>query len=132
MERNIVGGKIKSLCTDKNISFTELANRSGLTDKQIELIIESDTIPSLSALMKIARALGVRLGTFLDDNDEIGPVINRKADSKQAVTFSSQLSDTNSHLDFFSLAASKTGRNMEPFIIDIKPSLTVEPILSTH
>jgi quercetin dioxygenase-like cupin family protein len=83
-------------------------------------------------LIKIARALGVRLGTFLDDADELGPVIQRQAEVKKAATFSSQLSTANSHLDFFSLAASKTGRHMEPFLIDIKPSAVHDPILSSH
>lgn len=132
MSKHIVGEKISTLCADKNISREELAQRSGLTAEQIELIEQSDTVPSLSPLIKIARALGVRLGTFLDDSDELGPVINRNNNGQQAATFSSQLSNANSHLDFYSLAASKTGRHMEPFLIDIKPSLTLEPILSSH
>ena len=132
MSKHIVSEKISTLCADKNISREELAQRSGLTVAQIELIEQSDTVPSLSPLIKIARALGVRLGTFLDDSDELGPVINRNYKGQQAATFSSQLSNANSHLDFYSLAASKTGRHMEPFLIDIKPSLTLEPILSSH
>ena len=132
MKKNIVGEKISTLCTDKNISIEELADRSALSVDQIELIENSDTIPSLSPLIKIARALGVRLGTFLDDSEELGPVVHRQSDSTEPATFSSQLSSANSHLDFFSLAARKTGRHMEPFLIDIKPSSTNEPILSSH
>jgi len=132
MNKNSVGAKIKFLCDDKNISIDQLAERSGLTVEQIELIENSDTVPSLSPLIKIARAIGVRLGTFLDDSDELGPVIHRQTESQQPATFSSQLSSANSHLDFFSLAASKTGRHMEPFLIDIKPSPSHQPILSSH
>ena len=132
MEKISVGEKISTLCVDKNISKEELAQRSGLSVEQIDLIENSNSIPSLSVLIKIARALGVRLGTFLDDSDELGPVINRQSDNEKSVTFSSQLSNANSHLDFFSLASSKSGRHMEPFIIDIKPSPTNEPILSSH
>ena len=132
MQKNIIGDKISTLCADKNISKEELAERSGLTVAQIEIIENSDTVPSLSPLIKIARALGVRLGTFLDDSNELGPVIHRQAEVQQPATFSSQLSTANSHLDFFSLAARKMGRHMEPFLIDIKPSPTHEPILSSH
>jgi len=132
MKKNIVGEKIRTLCTDKNISQEELAERSGLTVDQINLIENSDTVPSLSPLIKIARALGVRLGTFLDDSEQLGPVVHRQSDMTQSATFSSQLSTSNSHLDFFSLASRKTGRHMEPFVIDIKPSATHNPILSTH
>jgi len=132
MKKNIVGEKISTLCADKNISIEELADLSGLTVAQIELIENSDKIPSLSPLIKIARGLGVRLGTFLDDSSELGPVVHRQAEAQRPATFSSQLSNANSHLDFFSLAASKSGRHMEPFLIHIKPSTTHEPILSSH
>ena len=132
MKKNIVGEKISTLCTDKSISKEELAERSGLTVAQIELVENSDIVPSLSPLIKIARALGVRLGTFLDDSNELGPVVHRHVDTQKPATFSSQLSSANSHLDFFSLAARKAGRHMEPFLIDIKASSTHEPILSSH
>jgi transcriptional regulator with XRE-family HTH domain len=132
MKKNIVAQKINTLCVDRSIPKEVLAERSGLTINQIELIENSDTVPSLSPLIKIARALGVRLGTFLDDSQELGPVVHRQSELKNSATFSSQLSTANSHLDFFSLAASKTGRHMEPFLIDIKPSVLYEPILSSH
>ena len=132
MKKNNVGEKISTICADKNISKEELAECSGLSVAQLDLIIHSDTVPCLSPLIKIARALGVRLGTFLDDSPELGPAIHRQAEANEQATFSSQLSTANPHLDFFSLAARKTGRHMEPFLIDIKPSRTHEPILSSH
>lgn len=118
--------------TAKNTSIDELAERSGLNVSQINLIFQSEVVPSLAPLIKIARGLGVRLGTFLDDSEQMGPVVHRSSDSLKSASFSSQLSTANSHLDFFSLAGNKAGRHMEPFIIDIKPSLTQEPILSSH
>lgn len=60
----------------------ELAERSGLAVEQIERIENNVDIPSLAPLIKLARVLGVRLGTFLDDRDETGPVICRKKRSK--------------------------------------------------
>jgi len=132
MAQNIVGKKIVTLCTDKNISLEELTERSGLTQMQIDKVINSSRIPSLGSLIKIARALGVRVGTFLDDNEELGPIIHRSTEIQQSVSFSSQLSDANSHLDFYALASQKSGRHMEPFVISIKPSVEHQPILSTH
>lgn len=129
---NEVTRKIKTLCSDKNISVEELAERSGLTVEQIHLMISSDKIPSLASLIKIARALGVRLGTFLDDSENLGPVVSRKADMENPAIFSSQLSANNSHMDFYSLASRKAGRAMEPFIIQIKPGAEGEMISSSH
>lgn len=78
---NIIGEKIKSLRTNQEISIQELAERAGLTVEQVSRIEENIDIPSLAPLIKIARALGVRLGTFLDDQtSEAGPVICRKGE----------------------------------------------------
>lgn len=131
---NTVSHKIKTLCADRNISKEELSERSGLTLEQITWIEVSEKIPSLSSLIKISRALGVRLGTFLDDSENIGPVVHRKAEvnQKEAATFSSQLSGVNSHMDFFSLAARKATRHMEPFLIEIHKDKDAKKVSSTH
>lgn len=132
MNKNIVSSKIKSVLTTKGMSVEQLSEQSSLSVTQIEHVLGSETIPSLAALIKIARALGVRLGTFLDDAEHLGPIVHRSKEAQKPASFSSQLSTDNSHLDFFSLAGNKSGRHMEPFIIDIKPSLSSQPILSTH
>ena len=75
-----VGSKIKGLRETKNLSLEEIAERSGLTVEQITSIENDQNLPSLGPLIKIARALGVRLGTFMDDNDALGPVVCRAAD----------------------------------------------------
>ena len=113
--------KIKNLCADKKISAEDLAAGTGLTVEQVNRILEDKRIPSLASIIKIARALGVRPGTFLDDSEAMGPVVTRHSDSSPTVTFTSHLTDNHSHMDFASLAARKAGRNMEPFLIDIKP-----------
>ena len=59
----------------------ELAQRSGLAIEQIERIENNIDLPSLAPLIKIARVLGVRLCTFLDDQDENGPVVCRKSEA---------------------------------------------------
>jgi transcriptional regulator with XRE-family HTH domain len=50
----------------------EVAERSGLSLEQIERIEDNTEFPSLAPLIKVARVLGVRLGTFLDDQVELG------------------------------------------------------------
>jgi DNA-binding Xre family transcriptional regulator len=75
MKQNIVGEKIRSVMTARNISMAELSDRTGLSDTQINFILESEVVPSLAPLIKIARGLGVRLGTFLDDSEQMGPAL---------------------------------------------------------
>ncbi len=123
--------KIKNLCAAKKISAEELAEGSGLTVPQVKRILEEERIPSLASIIKIARALGVRPGTFLDDTEAMGPVVTRHTENFPTVTFTSHLTDDHSHMDFASLAAKKAGRNMEPFLIEIRP-IKGEKSFSSH
>ena len=128
----IVGFKIKSVRESKNISIDEIAERSGLSKEQIISIESDENLPSLGPLIKIARALGVRLGTFLDDNDELGPVVCRASEREDSISFSNDSSDARKHMEYHSLAKQKAGRHMEPFIIDIQPSEEKNFKLSAH
>jgi mannose-6-phosphate isomerase-like protein (cupin superfamily) len=76
--------------------------------------------------------LGVRLGTFLDDSQDLGPVVCRKDDQPKGVSFSSETANSHNNLNFFSLAQSKVGRSMEPFLIDIDSASSSGYQLSSH
>ena len=127
-----VGEKIMSIRQSKRISIEELAERCGFTTALMTKIEENVAIPSLGHLIKVARALGVRLGTFLDDMDQLGPVLSRKGDLTQGSSLSSKNSSTHNNLDFFPLASDKSGRHMEPFIVDITPSSGSDFAQSSH
>jgi len=127
-----VGEKVRKIREFKNLSQEELAERSKLSKDLIIKIEENKDMPFLAPLIRIARTLGVRLGTFLDDASELGPVITRTGNRKQGVSFSHEKSADPSDLVFFPLASDKSGRHMEPFIIDVKPSKDNEFSLSSH
>lgn len=130
----VIGAKIKSIRESKQLSLDEVAKRSGLGIDQIERIEDNVDFPSLAPLIKIARVLGVRLGTFLDDQSELGPVICRKKDSSEenSISFSNNATVSHKHMEYHSLSQDKSGRHMEPFLIDIAPSKNADFILSTH
>ena len=134
MNRNkIVGEKIKSIREAKNISIEELSERSGLSLTQIESIEQSTSFPSLAPLIKIARVLSCRLGTFLDDNNELGPAITRKGDRNSAISFSNNTTGNHRHMEYYALSKDKSERHMEPFIIDVQSGEEGEEfILSSH
>ena len=95
----IVGEKIKAIRETKQISVEELVDRTGLAAEQIESIEANVVIPSLAPLIKIARALGVRLGTFLDDQDESGAVICRKEErTGKSISFSNNAVSARTHM----------------------------------
>ena len=135
MESNkIIGGKIRNIRESRNLTIDEVAERSGVSKDQIERIENDIEIPSLAPLIKIARVLGVRLGTFLDDQTELGPVISRSKDVKDrnAIRFTNDSRIARKHMEYYSLSQDKAGRHMEPFLIDIDPSGKTDFLLSTH
>ena len=121
------GEHIAELRKTYSISRETLSERSGIPVDLIVKIEDEGRIPDLAPLIKIARALGVRLGTLLDDHEELGPVITRAGAITASERFvtglpQKQSSAKNDHqgLHFKPLAADKNGRHMEPFIVDIE------------
>ena len=133
-QQSLVGSKIKSIRETNNLSIEEIAERSGLNTDQIIAIENNETLPSLGPLIKIARALGVRLGTFMDDNDAIGPVVCRAKEREEetSISFSNGTADARKHMEYHPMAKQKAGRHMEPFIVDIQPSEEKEFTSSAH
>jgi transcriptional regulator with XRE-family HTH domain len=128
-----IGERIREIREAKSISIAEMIERSGLDEKQVTTLEATGGIPSLAPLIKVARVLGVRLGTFLDDVDESGPVISRKEQYDKGISFSTKDTASHKHMDYYSLSSAKSGRHMEPFIIQIEPvNKGVNFVLSTH
>lgn len=132
-EENKLGMKIKQIRENHEMSVEELAAQTHCSSEVIGDIERGKLIPSLTPLIKIARALGVRLGTFLDDAPQTGPVMVKSGKSEQVIHFSGKDDHPDvSFLDFYPLASGKADRHMEPFIIDVHPHETEEYKLSSH
>lgn len=74
-----VSRRIRYYMDQREIDIYKLASLTGLDIEFLDTMLETDILPPLGPLMKIARALGVRLGTFLDDQDSKDPFIVKKA-----------------------------------------------------
>lgn len=131
--QNRIGQKMRQIRELQSLSVEDLAERSSSSVELIQALEAGELVPSLTPLLKIARALGVRLGTFLDDEEQEAPVIVRSGKSENVVRFSDNgLKAQSSILDFFSLAAGKSDRHMEPFIIDVHLPRSEKHDLSSH
>ncbi len=129
---SIVGVKIKKLREERELSVAQLAELSGLAEEQVQRIEDNIDIPSLAPLIKMARVLGVRLGTFLDGEEETGPTICRQNEEADTISFSNNALQSRKHMNYRSLAKSKSDRHMEPFVIDVEPVEGVDFTLSQH
>ena len=128
-----IGSKITTLRESLGFSQEQLAERCECATKIIAGLEQGELAPSLTPLIKITRALGVRLGTLLDDDAQVGPVITRSGENNGIARVKSlEISSDAGALDFFSLAVNKTSRHMEPFVINVKPAIECGVPLSSH
>jgi len=132
-EKNRLGKKVSQLREARELTLEELAAQSGCHPEVLKGIEAGDLIPSLTPLMQISRALGVRLGTLLDDEPHDGPVVIKTDDSRKILRFSGKdAAAAKSNLDFYALGTGKKDRHMEPFTIEVQPRETLEIPTSSH
>jgi transcriptional regulator with XRE-family HTH domain len=133
---NIVGQRIRTIREKRQMSVEDLASalpgEKAVNVRLVESLEKGDLVPSLTPLLQIARALGVRLGSFLDDQTGNAVVLTKSRDvAETSRCVGSNLGGGKAELAFQSLAANKSDRHMEPFLIDVKPHQG-EAVLSSH
>jgi transcriptional regulator with XRE-family HTH domain len=131
MKTEKVGQRIRTFMNEQKLSLEALAGRTGLETGFLSTIIEDDVYPSLGPLLKIARALDVRLGTFLDDQISRDPLVVRRADRKEELSML-RGKDKPVSLRFYSLGSGKSDRHMEPFYVELLPESEKARDLSSH
>ncbi len=131
MTSDKVGQRIQSYMAPKGMDIDRLAENTGLSVGFLKSVIEDNVYPSLGPLLKIARALDVRLGTFLDDQFSEDPLIMRQADRKSELSML-RGKDKPVDLKFYSLGKGKSDRRMEPFYVELLPGSAEEKHLSSH
>ena len=130
--RIIVGERVKALREQKKLSIDELAERSGLSADVINHIETEKTLPALAPLIKISRGLGVRLGTFLDDCEELWPVVSRAGKASAAINVVNGNTAKPEGMNYHALAQQKAGRHLEPFYIELEPDQQNNHDTSAH
>ena len=131
MSTNKLGERIKSYREKNGISLEQMAQRTGLDQQFLQAVEEQDIYPSLGPLLKISRTLGVRLGTFLDDQVTNDPLIVR-LDQRQEQLVTHRGGQTGAENVFYSLGRGKTDRHMEPFFVELLPGAPQPDKLSSH
>ena len=126
-----VGERIRAFREKQNLSLADLSERTGLDEAFLSAVETEDRYPSLGPLLKIARALGLRLGTFLDDQVSRDPLIVRLGERSQELAMH-QHGDTPASHTYHSLGRGKTDRHMEPFFLEMLPEPEEDQTLSSH
>jgi len=127
-----LGARMRKYREARGISRAQLAEHAGLTEIFLASLEDDDVYPSIGPLQKVARALGVRLGTFMDDEITRDPIISR-VDERVADLTMHKARNSRAEFVYHALGKGKSDRNMEPFYIAIMPDeKDAEHKLSSH
>ena len=116
-----VGERIKTYRERLGMSVETLAEKSGVGAAVVAAIEGGEVLPALGSLTKISRALGQRLGTFMDDLFKPDPIITRAADLESALKARGESGREVAGRSYLyqSLAIGKPDRHMDPFYIEL-------------
>lgn len=126
-----LGARVRRFRESQNMSLEQLSETTGLSEDFLNNLENHSIYPSIGPLQKIARALKVRLGTFMDDVAARDPIITRTA-SRDADLIMQQSAKRKPLYQYYTLAKGKADRNMEPFFIEVLPTPEEERKLSSH
>ncbi len=126
-----VGEKIKILREGKGLSLKDVADLTGFSTALLSQMENHLVSPSLGTIIKLARALGVKVGDFLGETQGEPFAIVRKDERKQVSRFASK-DGVKYGYSYESLGFEKKDRHMEPFIVTLEPATIKTSKTSVH
>lgn len=126
-----VGEKVRELREKAGLSLQEMAERAGYSSALLSQIENHMVSPPLGAVIKLAKALGVKVGTFFGEDPREPFAIVRRDERKHVSRFASK-EGVNYGYSYESLGFDKKDRHMEPFLIHLETPTVKSEKLSTH
>lgn len=126
-----IGEKIRELRENRGFSLQEMAARTGYSSALLSQIENHMLSPPLGALIKIARALEIKVGAFFGEEPGEPFVIVRKQERRRISRFASKEGVSYGYT-YETLGADKKDRHMEPFLVTLEPATVKSEKLSTH
>ncbi len=126
-----VGEKIKVLREQKGLQLKDVADRTGFSTALISQMENHLVSPSLGTLIKLAKALDVKVGDFFGEVHGEPYTIVRKDERKTVSRFASK-EGVKYGYSYEALGFEKKDRHMEPFIVTLEPATIKTSKTSTH
>src|SRR4030042_359865 len=120
-----VGDRVKRAREKRGLSLLDISRRTGIDVSLLSEIEEGQSAPPLGTVIKLAKALEMKMGYFIS-GDELRPfTIVRRGDRKMVSRYDSKR-DKHYGYGYESLAPYKKDRHMEPFLVTLQPATTEE------
>lgn len=123
------GDRIRRVREERGLTSKDLSSRTGIDIAVLERIESSETIPALGQLVRLGRALDMKMGYFISPGIDKLMTVVRKHERKPISRYGETKSMEYGY-SYESLAPEKADRLMEPFIVTLVPTDTEE--FSTH
>ena len=125
-----LGMRVQYFREQKGLSLEDVAQRCGLSLKELERIEDDLANPPLGVLIKLGKALDMRFGRLIANGENLPYTIVRVAERQDISRYPSSR-QTSYGYSYQSLAPRKKDRSMEPVMVTLVPTdEAVEP--STH
>jgi transcriptional regulator with XRE-family HTH domain len=125
-----IGQRVHTVRKEKGLTLEDVAQRTGLSSDQLDQIETDKVSPPLGALIRIAKALDMKLGRFISTGEVKPFTVIRKDERRVISRFTSAQGDQYGYT-YESLAPDKKDRYMEPFMVTLVPS-EAKKELSAH
>jgi transcriptional regulator with XRE-family HTH domain len=126
-----IGEKVRELREKRGLSLQDMANRTGYTSALLSQVENHLISPPLGALIKIAKSLEVKVGTFFGEEPRESYAIVRRDERKHISRYASKEGVSYGYV-YESLGFDKKDRQMEPFLVTLEPATVKSEKLSTH
>jgi quercetin dioxygenase-like cupin family protein len=125
-----MGMRVKKARESRGLSIFDIYLRTNIDVEILSQIEEGEFIPPLGTVIKLAKALDLKMGYFISGEEGKAYTIVRRYDRKVTSRYDSRKEEHYGY-GYESLAPHKTDRHMEPFLVTLEPSETEEE-RSTH
>lgn len=125
-----VGERVRAVREKKGLSLEDISRRTDIDRDTLAAIEENRIVPPLGSVIKLAKALEMKMGFFISGEEKKPYTIVRGHDRRVVSRYDSEKGKYYGY-EYQSLAPHKKDRHMEPFLVTLEPSETEEE-RSTH
>ena len=125
-----MGMRVKKARESRGLSIFDVYLRTDIDVDLLSQIEEGTVVPPLGTVIKLAKALELKVGYLISGEEAKAYTVVRRDDRKVTSRYDSGKEKRHGY-EYESLAPHKTDRTMEPFLVTLEPSETEEE-RSTH
>ncbi len=120
-----VGARVRAVRERRGLSLRDIVQRTGIDEGTLAAIEDGSIAPPLGSIIKLAKALEMKMGYFISGEQNKPFTIVRHNDRRLVSRHDSQKGEQYGY-EFESLAPHKRDRHMEPFLVTLDPAETEE------